>query len=146
MSRAIGLDHIVLNVTDVERSLAFYGRCLGLGAERLEAWRRGEVGFPSLRVDESTIIDLVGVPAGQEADAGRRTNMAHFCLVAAADDLEPLMAQLGEAGVAIERGPVTNWGARGMGRSIYFRDPDGNLVELRAYGLAATDAAEPTRV
>ena len=42
-----GLDHIVLNVADVERSLHFYQTTLGLAAERVEAWRRHEVGFPN---------------------------------------------------------------------------------------------------
>ena len=63
MVRISGLDHIVLNVTDVERSLAFYEGVLGLPAERVEAWRRGELRFPSVRVNEGTIIDLVHAPA-----------------------------------------------------------------------------------
>ena len=59
MARIIALDHIVLNVADVERSLAFYSQTLGMAAERVEAWRRGELRFPSVRVNEATIIDLV---------------------------------------------------------------------------------------
>ena len=68
MARITALDHIVLNVADVERSLAFYEGVLGLPAERVEAWRRGELRFPSVRVNEATIIDLVHAPA----DAGQR--------------------------------------------------------------------------
>ena len=63
MPRIIALDHIVLNVADVERSLAFYEGVLGLPAERVEAWRRGELRFPSVRVNEATIVDLVHAPA-----------------------------------------------------------------------------------
>jgi catechol 2,3-dioxygenase-like lactoylglutathione lyase family enzyme len=49
------LDHIVLNVADVERSLHFYQTTLGLAAERVEAWRRHEVGFPN----EPTAVELL---------------------------------------------------------------------------------------
>ena len=53
--RVTGLDHVVLNVADVERSLAFYCDELGLAPERVDEWRRGEVLFPSVRVDAHTI-------------------------------------------------------------------------------------------
>ena len=67
------LDHIVLNVADIERALAFYTGPLGLPAERVDAWRSGKVRFPSLRINESTIIDLVA--AAPDA-AGTRANLA----------------------------------------------------------------------
>jgi catechol 2,3-dioxygenase-like lactoylglutathione lyase family enzyme len=124
------LDHIVLNVANVEQSLHFYQTALGLGAERVEAWRRGEVGFPSVRVNESTIIDLVS-ESGSPAQG--RTNLAHFCLVTDSPNLEQAIQTLNSAGVAIETGPVTRSGARGNALSIYFHDPDQNLIELRTY-------------
>src|SRR5215467_16382322 len=93
------LDHIVLNVADVERSLEFYQRALGLAAERVEAWRRREVGFPSLRINDSTIIDLVKGGDGGVAGEG---NLAHFCLVTDSPNLDEAMQTLGAAGVAIE--------------------------------------------
>jgi cytokinin dehydrogenase len=124
------LDHIVLNVEDIERALAFYGSALGLPAERVEAWRSGKVRFPSLRINESTIIDLVAEPP---AEGGTRSNLAHFCLVTDSTDLEAATQQLAQAGVAIEQGPVVRSGARGNALSIYFRDPDENLIELRTY-------------
>src|SRR5688500_12603448 len=104
MARITALDHIVLNVADVERSLAFYEGVLGLPAERVEAWRRGELRFPSVRVNESTIIDLVHAPAepGQ-----RHPNLAHFCLVTDADHLDVVARELTSAGVTIEVGPAT---------------------------------------
>src|SRR5207249_4097710 len=82
----VALDHIVLNVKDVERSLDFYQRCLGLAAERVEAWRSGQVRFPSVRISSSTIIDLVKV--NDTSDGGTRTNLAHFCLTTDSSDLE----------------------------------------------------------
>ena len=135
MARVMALDHIVLNVADVERSLEFYQRWFGLQGERVEAWRSGEVRFPSVRIGDTTIIDLFQAPP---EPAERRLNLAHFCLVTDAEDLEPVIGELRAAGVTVERGPVTNWGARGMGQSIYLRDPDDNLIELRTYAGSAS--------
>jgi len=115
----------------VKQSLDFYQRALGLSAERVEAWQRGEVGFPSLRINESTIIDLVSGSAGQSP---ARSNLAHFCLVTDSPNLDQAIQTLQAAGVAIETGPARRSGARGDALSIYFRDPDKNLIELRTYG------------
>ena len=125
------LDHIVLNVADVERSLNFYEQALGLGAERVEAWRRHEIGFPSVRISPSTLIDLVSAPR-TEAELGQE-NLAHFCLVTDSPNLDDAIKSLAAAGVEVETGPATRWGARGAALSIYFRDPDHNLIELRTY-------------
>jgi catechol 2,3-dioxygenase-like lactoylglutathione lyase family enzyme len=138
MIRISALDHIVLNVADVERSLAFYSGTLGLPAERVEAWRRGELRFPSVRVDEATIIDLVQASERAGEDA---LNLGHYCLVTDAEDLAAVQRELEAAGVVIERGPGMRSGARGNALSIYFRDPDNNLIELRTYaGVSAPPA------
>jgi catechol 2,3-dioxygenase-like lactoylglutathione lyase family enzyme len=138
MARIVAIDHIVLNVSDVERSLAFYGRVLGLPAERVEAWRRGELRFPSVRVSDATIIDLVKASERAPEDA---LNLAHFCLVTDAEDLGAVQRELEAAGVVIERGPGMRSGARGNALSLYFRDPDNNLIELRTYaGVPAAPA------
>ena len=60
--RISALDHIVLNVQDVERSLEFYNGCLGLAAERVDGWRSGELPFPSVRINEATLIDEHALP------------------------------------------------------------------------------------
>jgi catechol 2,3-dioxygenase-like lactoylglutathione lyase family enzyme len=119
----VGLDHIVLNVADVERSLAFYVEELGLAPLRVDEWRRKEVFFPSVRVDASTIIDLL-----QRAPDGE--NVDHFCLVVAPMDFDALKAS---GRLDVVEGPATRFGARGNGTSLYIRDPDRNLVELRYY-------------
>ena len=121
-----GLDHLVLVVADVERSLAFYTGLLALSGVRVEEWRRGEAPFPSVRVSEATIIDLV---AGDAPDPGRR-NLDHFCVTVAPTDLDALAAG-GAFEVLGHPGP--RFGARGEGRSLYVRDPDGTTVELRHY-------------
>ena len=120
------MDHIVLVVADVERSVAWYCDVLGLEAQRVEEWRRHEVFFPSVRVDEGTIIDLVH----GERDSGGRGNVDHFCLVV--DDVDLEAVRDGGTFDVVE-GPVTRWGARGDATSLYVRDPDGNVVELRCY-------------
>ena len=132
MVRVTGLDHIVLRVADVERALAWYQGRLGLAGERVDEWRRGEVPFPSVRIDATTLVDLLeGEPTG--------TNLDHLCLVldasdpAGAPDLDALAAS-GEVEV-VGTGPVDGlFGAQGFARSLYVRDPDGTVVELRSYG------------
>ena len=125
MLRVVGLDHVVLNVADVERSLAFYCGELGLAPERVDEWRRGEILFPSVRVDADTIIDLLAVPrTGENAD--------HLCLVVEPLDLDALKAS---GRFEVVDGPATRFGARGNGTSLYVKDPDGNTVELRYYDV-----------
>lgn len=124
------LDHIVLNVADVERSLRFYAGVLGLSAERVDAWRNHEIGFPSVRINAATLIDLVQAPPDEPT---LRTNLAHFCLVTDDAVLQRAIETLAGKQVPIETGPATRWGARGNAQSIYFRDPDNNLIELRTY-------------
>ncbi|NRQ30892.1 FAD-binding protein [Nonomuraea sp. NN258] len=128
--RVTALDHIVLNVGNVDRSLRFYRDVLGLDAERVEEWRRGQVSFPSVRINAATIIDLVERPRGE-------SNVDHICLVVAPLDWPAII----DAGVLdVVQGPVVRSGARGDGRSVYVRDPDGNTVELRWY---PQDLGEP---
>jgi len=122
--RVTGLDHIVITTPDVERSLAWYEGELGLRGVRVDEWRRGEVPFPSVRVNEATVIDVF-----QSERSG--VNVDHLCLVVEPEDLDALVAS---GRFDVLEGPVARWGARGIGTSVYVRDPDGNLVELRHYG------------
>lgn len=117
------MDHIVLVVDDVEATVAWYGDELGLRPERLEQWRRGEVPFPSLRVGPQTLIDVL---------AGARTgeNVNHFALLVEGVDVDELAAS---GRFDVVGGPADLFGAQGVGRGIYVRDPSGNTVELRSY-------------
>ena len=123
MVQARGIDHVVLNVADVERAVAWYVERLGFEPLRLEEWRRGEVLFASVRLTDTFIIDLF-----ENERSG--TNVDHVCLVVDPVDLDAL-AQSDEFDVM--SGPSEVFGAQGMGRSVYVRDPDGNTVELRNY-------------
>jgi catechol 2,3-dioxygenase-like lactoylglutathione lyase family enzyme len=121
--RVTRMDHIVLNVTDVQRSLDWYTGELGLQGERVDEWKNGEVFFPSVRVNETTVIDLLAVERSGE-------NMNHLCLVVD-DDIEQLV---NSGRFEVLEGPVERWGAQGEATSMYVYDPDRNLVELRRYG------------
>lgn len=121
--RVKDLDHVVLNVQDVERALAFYSGPLGLEPMGVDEWRAGTLPFPSLRISASTIIDVVRKPRGE-------SNVDHICLV-----VDPLDWQdvIDSGEFTVLEGPVSRSGARGDGQSIYVSDPDGNTLELRWY-------------
>ena len=121
--RVTGFDHIVLLSSDVERTVTWFHDHLGLEVERIDQWRAGEVGFPSLRLSETSIIDVM---------AGDRTgrNVDHVALVVEDVDLDELAAS---GRFDVVSGPADLWGARGQGRGLYVLDPDGNVIELRSY-------------
>lgn len=129
------MDHIVLNVTDMADMLNFYTGVLGLPAERLEAFYKGKAPFPSVRINDDTIIDLFPADMWRDqtddAEAGHRLN--HFCLTLPSDEWNAFRNRLQGKDVAIETGPAKRWGAHGTGISIYFRDPEGTLIEVRHY-------------
>ena len=125
-----GLDHVVLRVGDVERALRFYCGVLGCTEER----RSDALGLVQLRAGAS-LIDLVLVDSplgrlGGPAPGASGRNLDHFALALARFDEAELRAHLAAHGVA--PGEVgERYGALGMGPSMYVRDPDGNVVELK---------------
>ena len=129
------LDHIVLNVSDIDRSLEFYTEVLGLKGERVDEFRAGNVSFPSVRINQQTIIDLF--PRKEAAARGTEqianVNLNHFCLVVSANDFSGIVEYLRENQVTVHQGPVSRWGAQGRATSVYFPDPDGNEIEIRCY-------------
>jgi glyoxylase I family protein len=116
------LDHVVLRCTNQQRALDFYTAILGLSEER----RIEKIGLIQLRAGQS-MLDLV--PADRLEKDGR--NVDHFCLGIEVDDFDSLLAYLRERGVEMIGEPGTRYGARGMGVSVYVRDPEGNVVELK---------------
>jgi glyoxylase I family protein len=116
------LDHVVLRCVDQKRALEFYTAVLGLAEER----RIEKIGLIQLRAGQS-MIDLV--PAESGARDGR--NVDHICLGIEVENFEGLLAYLRKRGVEIVGEPGTRYGARGMGLSVYVRDPEGNVVELK---------------
>ena len=125
-----GLDHVVLRVADLERSLRFYRDALGCKPER----SIGKLGLHQLRAGDA-LIDLVPVDsplgrAGGPPPGPEGRNLDHVALRIARFDAEALRAHLRRHG--IEPGEVAErYGAGGVGPSMYIRDPDGNVVELK---------------
>jgi catechol 2,3-dioxygenase-like lactoylglutathione lyase family enzyme len=121
-----GFDHLVLRCNDVETTLTWYVNRLGMPPVRVDEWRAGVAPFPSVRVDEGTIIDLI--PAA-EVD-GARGHLDHICLVVAPDDVDTVAV---DPAFNVVEGPAPRYGARGVATSVYVTDPDGLMVEFRAY-------------
>ena len=124
------IDHVVLRVADIRRSLAFYVDGLGCTIEM----QRDDIGLIQLRAGAS-ILDLVPLDGklGRAGGAGPRNegrNLDHFALEIAPFDEAAIRAHL--TGRGIEAGETgRRYGARGYGPSIYLTDPDGNVVELK---------------
>jgi catechol 2,3-dioxygenase-like lactoylglutathione lyase family enzyme len=127
------MDHIVLRVRDVEKSLYFYAEILGLKPERVEQFKAGEVRFPSVRLNDDTIIDLFPSPDMEPISKNAPRNQDHFCMVIEPTDLNTLKHEFQAIGIDIQAGPGPRWGAHGNGTSLYIYDPDDNVVELRYY-------------
>jgi glyoxylase I family protein len=128
------MDHIVLNAEDIEALVRFYTEVVELEPERLAEFRRGEVPFPSVRINADSVIDLAPkmMWEGTQVRTKGRPNLNHFCLALQKADWESLRERLASRQIAIE-GPVPRWGARGYGISFYFHDPEGNEIEARYY-------------
>lgn len=123
-----GIDHFVLTVRSVEATCDFYERVLGM--RRLEQPSR-----PTALLFGSQKVNLHEVGRTFEPKAKTPTpGSGDFCLVAAVP-LAEVQASLEANRVAIEVGPVERIGARGPMMSVYFRDPDNNLVEVSEYRL-----------
>jgi catechol 2,3-dioxygenase-like lactoylglutathione lyase family enzyme len=123
-------DHIVLTVNDIQATTRFYERALGFEREIFP----GSDGRPryALRFGNQK-INLQDRATDTANKAQTPTfGSADFCLVAAVP-LERVLAHLREENITIVAGPVTRRGAVGPMRSLYFRDPDGNLVEVSEY-------------
>ena len=123
------LDHCVIAVSDWERSNAFYRDVLGaeivpFGEPPRVAYRFGDtqLNVHGPGVDVSNNVARLPVEPGN----------SDVCFVWAGP-IDGAIAHLEERGVEIETGPVPRLGARGEGTSVYFRDPDGSLLELLSY-------------
>ena len=120
------LDHLVLTVASVDASVTFYTQVLGFVETAFGVGRTG-LSFGRQK------INLHPVGSAIEPRAMRPTpGSADLCFVTAAA-IEEVVAHLSVCGVAIVAGPVRRTGALGPMTSVYFRDPDGNLVEVARY-------------
>jgi catechol 2,3-dioxygenase-like lactoylglutathione lyase family enzyme len=118
-----GLDHLVLTVTDMDRTEAFYTAHLGMTAVTFGEGRRA-LAFGDQKIN----LHPVEAPCAPHALLPT-PGSADLCLIVD-EPVAGLAGSLRAAGVVIEQGPVRRTGASGPLSSIYLRDPDGNLIEL----------------
>ncbi len=135
------IDHVVLRVPSLERSIAFYESVVGCQVVK----RRDDLGLVHLRAG-SSMIDLVSLAGrlGSMGGAGPGSegrNVDHLCLRIEPFDAPSLIAHLRGCGVE-PLGPVSNnFGAEGNGPSLYFKDPDGNVIEFKGPAVAVAGDA-----
>lgn len=125
-SAIVRLDHCVIAVSDWESSNAFYRDVLGA-----EVVPRG-AGFAYRFGEQQLNVHGPGVDPYPVAREPVRPGNSDLCFVWPGA-IEDAVRHLAEAGVEIEEGPVQRLGAKGEGTSVYFRDPDGSLLELISY-------------
>jgi catechol 2,3-dioxygenase-like lactoylglutathione lyase family enzyme len=125
--RISALDHVVLNVSDVETSAGWYQQVLGMKRKDFEP-APGKPGRVSLSFGNQK-LNLRRIPAG---DRDQIALMDALCLLTETTPAD-VVVHLKACGVAIEEGPVEKHGAVGMLISVYCRDPDGRLIEISAY-------------
>jgi len=120
------VDHFVLTVKDIDATCAFYSRVLGMQPVTFAGGRRA-LAFGRQKINLH--------PAGNEYQPHAQhpiVGSADFCLITTTP-IAQVIDHLKACGVAIEQGPVPKTGATGPITSVYFRDPDGNLVEVSNY-------------
>ncbi|MCV7029170.1 VOC family protein [Mycobacterium sherrisii] len=134
------LDHIVLWTKDPHSSMDFYTKVVGLAPVRFTEFEAGEAPFPSVRVCEDSIIDLVPLASvdgvetltNSRGSAGHPVN--HVCLALSKAEYDVLDRRLRDAGVDTSARLTRSYGARGWApHGFYFSDPDGNVIEARHY-------------
>ncbi|MFS4093520.1 VOC family protein [Streptomyces sp. AF1A] len=134
------LDHVVLWVADPVAAAGFYEAAVGLEPLRVAEFAEGKVSFPSVRVNEETILDLaprtladrMKMLPGSAGSAGHPVN--HVCLSLSADAFDDLRSRLRRHGVTMTDIGHDSFGARGRAtRNFYFRDLDDNVIEVRHY-------------
>ena len=135
------MDHIVINAVDIDKMVQFYTEVLLLPSERLEEFKEHKVPFPSVRLTKDTVIDLFPKKLWEKTNPENvcRPNLNHFCLSTDKSSWEDLQGRLKQNAVQIDDGPVKRWGAHGPGVSIYFRDPEENIIEVRYYDESDID-------
>jgi catechol 2,3-dioxygenase-like lactoylglutathione lyase family enzyme len=123
------IDHVVMNCRDVEATASWYERVLGLAREEFSAPdRRIALKFGRQKLN----LRPTGA-ANWETGAVDAPGSLDLCFITE-DGLDRAIERLRGCGVEITAGPMSRTGALGPMTSIYFRDPDGNLIEIASYG------------
>ena len=129
----LSVAHLVLVSDDVEAYLAFYANVLDARVQDLDAWRSGAAEYPVLHFGRWKINVHPSTADPQPRASRPMPGSLDFCLCWIGT-IEGAAAHLARCGVSLEEGPIPQEVAAGAGISVYFRDPDSNLIELIAYG------------
>lgn len=125
MIKLLKIDHLVLTVASIDRTVAFYTDVLGMQAVTFSGGRTAlEFGAHKINLHQA---GAEFVPHARKPEPGS----ADICLIV--ENISDALAQVQAKEVDVFEGPVARTGARGPITSIYFRDPDGNLIELAEY-------------
>jgi len=140
----MGLDHLAITVADIARTVEFYCRVLGAEDVYADLWRSGEIPVAILQLGANRMsVHSAAAPASPHAIAPT-AGSADICF-RWEGPLDKAAAWLGEQGVAIIEGPVPRPAADGsLGQSIYFRDPDDNLLEFLSTTSSSTTTTTTT--
>lgn len=130
MTLTADLDHIAILCKDVPTMLHFYTHTIQFAPCRVEQYMRGEAPFPSVRVNQTTIVDLF--KCDNITTLTGLKNASHVCFTIQKSHFEDLKLRLQQAGIHVDQ-PVTRSGACGQGMSVYIKDPELNLLEFRWY-------------
>jgi catechol 2,3-dioxygenase-like lactoylglutathione lyase family enzyme len=127
------IDHLVLNVRDVEATAAWYQRVLGMTRRDSEP-KDGKASRCSLFFGEQklNVRPLTASKTDWFTADNATIGSADLCFLTEAEPND-VFAHLKSCGVPVEVGPVDKEGARGRLRSVYCRDPDGSLIEISSY-------------
>lgn len=128
------LDHLVLTVSDIEQTIQFYRRVLGCEVLDEAAGRAGQIRNPALAIGAQK-INVHGPQTGASPVAGRPTVGAGDLCFVWEGPIAGAVEHLRACEVTVELGPIGRRGAAGPGQSVYFRDPDNNLLELISYAM-----------
>ena len=136
------VDHVVVWVENAERSLDFYVHTLGFDSVREKEFLEGKVRFPSVRINDKTIFDIMEYDkllplvqkftGGGEGTGGFPIN--HICLSMSHEEYNSIIGRLEARGVKLTPAGEGVFGAQGLAvRATYFNDLDGNVLEIRFY-------------
>ncbi len=130
MPKIASIDHFVLTASDVDATVAFYTRILGMTAEQFQpadGTQRWALSFGTNKINLHQ--------AGEEfkPNAANATVGSQDVCFISYDPLEVWLEHFVDCGVAVEEGPIARTGAAGQIMSLYIRDPDGNLIEVSKY-------------
>ncbi len=124
---AVVLDHTIIATKDVKQTVAFYARILGVKDE-------SEMGpFAAVRINDSLTLDFI---------AAKQFSSCHFAFAMDHDEFEAAFKRIQAEGIPFgdgpnnlenRRGPGMTLGARGQGKAVYFRDPNGHVLEIKTY-------------